>query len=61
MAMKSLIAGLKADFAEYDRAIAKAYACTCKWEDGQDEHAQNCPKELRLRDVEASRASSENA
>jgi hypothetical protein len=43
-------------FATYDAKVAEAYACTCTWSGGPDEqHDERCPRELRLRDIEAAR------
>jgi hypothetical protein len=55
MPMESLIEGLKSDLATFRAALDKAYACTCDWSASEDQHNDNCPKELRLRDIEASR------
>jgi hypothetical protein len=55
MPLESLVKNLTAAFAEYDAAIAKAYTCTCDWSTYDDHHADRCPRELRLQDVEASR------
>lgn len=52
MAMEELTEELTKAFDEYRTAIAKAYACTCDWSQYCDQHADSCPREIRLRDIE---------